>query len=119
MEFLSPLELAVLDVIGLQVPEAAAALVGPTANVRVIARKNTGAGLYTTLDASHPLPLKGVASPLGDVGATIAGLQHGMGFLLWLRDGYIHRLEGYSYDESTSDIDFERVAFGAVGSRKR
>ena len=38
-----------------------------------------------------------------------------MGVLLWLRDGYIHRLEGYSYGESTSGIDFERVAFGAVG----
>jgi len=34
-----------------------------------------------------------------------------MGFVLWLEDGYVDCLEGYSYDESTTDIDFERVGF--------
>jgi hypothetical protein len=114
MEVLSPLEQAVLDAIALQVPELADALAG---QVRVTARENTGAGFYTKLDVSRRSPIKGVASPLGDVGATVVGLQHGMGFLLWLRDGHIHQLEGYSYEESTSGIDFERVAFGAVGPR--
>lgn len=42
-----------------------------------------------------------------------------MGFLLWLQAGHIHRLEGYSYEESTSGIDFEQVAFGALGPRTR
>jgi hypothetical protein len=37
-----------------------------------------------------------------------------MGFLLWLRNGYIYQLEGFSYQESTSGIDFEKVAFGAI-----
>jgi hypothetical protein len=54
---------------------------------------------------------------LGDIGANVVGLEHGMGFLLWLRDGHVHKLEGFSYGESTSDIDFERVGFGAVGPR--
>jgi hypothetical protein len=39
------------------------------------------------------------------------GLQHGMGFILWLRDGYAERLEGYSYGESTSSVDLERADF--------
>jgi hypothetical protein len=117
MEMLSPLEQAVLDAIALQVPEAADALAGQQGQVRVTARKNTGAGFYTTLDVSRGSPIKGVASPLGDVGATVTGLQHGMGFLLWLQDGHIHKLEGYSYGESTSGVDFERVTFDALGPR--
>ncbi|WFU78336.1 hypothetical protein QA645_27830 [Bradyrhizobium sp. CIAT3101] len=117
LEVLSSLEQAVLDAMALQVPELAGALDGQQPKVRVTARENTGAGFYTTLDVSQRSPIKDVASPLGDVGATIAGLRHGMGFMLWLRDGQIHRLEGYSYEESTSAIDFERVGFGAVGPR--
>jgi hypothetical protein len=116
MEVLSALEQAVLDAIALQVPEVADAFAGPQVKVRVTARKNTGAGFYTTLDVSPRSPVDGVASPVGNVGAAIAGLEHGMGFLLWLRDGHIHKLEGYAY-EDTSGIDFERVAFGAVGRR--
>lgn len=114
MEILSSLEQAVLDAIALQVPEVADALAGQ--QVQVTARQNTGAGFYTTLDVSHRSPIEGVASPVGDVGATIAGLQHGVGFLLWLRNGHIHKLEGYAY-EDTSGIDFEQVAFGTVGPR--
>jgi hypothetical protein len=116
MEILSPLEQAVLDAIALQVPEVAKALAGQQGQVRVTARQNTGSGFYTTLDVSRGSPIKGVASPLGDVDATVAGLQHGMGFILWLRDGHIHKLEGYSY-EDTSGVDFERVEFGIVGPR--
>jgi len=118
MEVLSPLEQAVLDAIALQVPELADAFAIQQGKVRVTARENTGAGFYTTLDVSHSSPMiQGVASPLGDVGAAVVGLEHGMGFLLWLRNGHIHQLEGFSYGESTSGIDFKRVAFGAVGPR--
>jgi hypothetical protein len=48
-----------------------------------------------------------------------SGLSTEWDFFLWLREGNIHRLEGYSYEESTSGIDFEQVAFGAVGPRTR
>jgi hypothetical protein len=34
-----------------------------------------------------------------------------MGFILWLKEGYVDCLEGYSYDESTVEIVFERVGF--------
>jgi hypothetical protein len=34
-----------------------------------------------------------------------------MGFVLWLENGYAKCLEGYSYEESTVDIDFERIGF--------
>ncbi len=35
----------------------------------------------------------------GDVKADINGLKHGAGFLLYVNDGAIDCLEGYSYDE--------------------
>lgn len=117
MDVLSPLEQAVLDAIALQVPEVADALASQRGPMRVTARENTGAGFYTTFDVSGSAPIKAGSSKLGDVGATVAGLRHGMGFLLWLQDGHIHLLEGYSYGENTSGVDFERVAFGTVGQR--
>lgn len=105
MEDISPLEQAVLNAIARQVPELAVAL-AQLEEIKVTGRRNTGAGFYTTFEISPASAVKGVASPLGRVGTTVAGLEHGMGFLLWLRDGYIHELEGFSYEESTSTIDF-------------
>jgi hypothetical protein len=39
----------------------------------------------------------------GDVGATIEGVNHGAGFLIFVRDGYLKFLEGYTYDEPWPD----------------
>ncbi len=35
----------------------------------------------------------------GDVIATVEGLKNGAGFLLWVKNGLIHMLEVYSYEE--------------------
>lgn len=43
--------------------------------------------------------------------ARVDGITHGMGFILWLSDGYAKCLEGYSFEESTTAIDFESVVF--------
>ena len=118
MENLYPLERAVLEAIARQVPDYSNALSRQLTQARVIGRKNTGVGFYTTVDISSDDRVCGVTSPIGDVGATVDHLQHGMGFLLWLKEGRIHELEGYSYaGESTSDLDFERVHFETVGPR--
>lgn len=34
-----------------------------------------------------------------------------MGFILWLREGYAHQLEGYSFGENTTGILLEQAAF--------
>jgi hypothetical protein len=44
-------------------------------------------------------------------GARIDGLVDGMGFILWFKEGYADCLEGYCYEESTTMIALERVAF--------
>jgi hypothetical protein len=35
----------------------------------------------------------------GDVAAQVDGLKHGAGFLLYVMDGMLDAIEGYSYDE--------------------
>src|SRR5690348_3235351 len=67
----------------------------------VASRRMTGAGFFTDFAVSpaarrlpNPAPLK-----LGDVNATAAGVARGLGFLLYIDDGALSRLEGYTYDE--------------------
>jgi hypothetical protein len=40
---------------------------------------------------------------IGDVHATVGGLQHGAGFVLFINKGRLDILEGYSYDEPWPD----------------
>ena len=40
----------------------------------------------------------------GTVSAQIPGLSYGMGFILWVKDGMIQSLEGYSYDEDLPEV---------------
>jgi hypothetical protein len=116
MDRLFELERVVLRAISRQVPECAGALDLDQLQVRVLSRENTGAGFFTTI-AVASAPTAGLKSPVGDVGANVEGLKNGMGFLLGLDNGLPHKLEGYSYAESTSGLDFERVAFSDVGPR--
>jgi hypothetical protein len=69
---------------------------------RVASREFTGVGFYTTLEVPSDAPPAAVRSgrmTLGDVTATIDGLNHGAGFVLWIEDGVLRELEGFSYDE--------------------
>jgi hypothetical protein len=67
----------------------------------VAKREFTGAGVFVTFsvpETAPQLPQKDSFS-FGDVGADIHGLQHGAGFVLWVREGVLDFLEGYTYDE--------------------
>jgi len=81
------------------------------ASAAVTRRENTGAGFYTDFEVERTSPPTIEHGPLGGPEAKIDGLEHGMGFLLWLANGYAKCLEGYCYDESTVGIDFEQVGF--------
>jgi hypothetical protein len=88
------------------------ALEGQLSAAVLVSRENTGAGFYTsfTVDRGSTVPVGGERLRNGPA-MRIDGLRHGMGFILWLKDGYAELLEGYSYGESTSEIDFERAGF--------
>jgi hypothetical protein len=70
-------------------------------NANVSRRELSGGGFYVhfALKSSMPKATKEASLRLGDVVATIEGLQHDAGFVLIVTDGYLDFLEGYSFDE--------------------
>jgi hypothetical protein len=70
---------------------------------RVKSREFTGVGFMTELDL--PADVERVRlckheTKVGGVVAATGGLEHGAGFVLYLKDGLLDALEGYSYDET-------------------
>lgn len=115
---LSDLERAALAAIADQNPDQSQALREQIASATVAARENTGAGFYTRLAVAGGSKMSAAASPLGDVGVEIEGLEHGMGFLLWIRDGVAETLEGYTHAGSLSDLDLTTLRFAKFGPRR-
>ena len=69
-------------------------------------RTNTGAGFYTTFTIPEDIPRVSDEFPavksrfcFGDVDASLPELKAGAGFLIWVIDGYLNQLEGYTYGE--------------------
>ncbi|MGH6856058.1 MAG: hypothetical protein ACRECP_00045 [Methylocella sp.] len=69
--------------------------------MRVKERKMTGVGFFTRFSMPDDVPkLPDEASfQIDDVSADINGISHGAGFLLFVKQGAIYKLEGYTYDE--------------------
>jgi len=66
----------------------------------VVKRELTGFGFYTTFSVPGDIPqVSGANAKLGDVVGEIEGLRDGAGFLLYIVNGVIDMLEGYSFDE--------------------
>jgi hypothetical protein len=78
-------------------------------------RERTGVGFFTTLDVDRSVaePVDLGSARVGDVVAEMEGLGHGAGFLLMIEVGYLHQLEGYSYDERWPD-EVERFSLAYV-----
>jgi hypothetical protein len=105
---LAPLERAVIESLVSRDEPGYDELRRQLVSCRVRSREMTGVGFYTTLevDPSAPTAPASVGNPLGqgrgfpdDVCADLEGLQHGTGFVLWLADGRLETLEGFTYDE--------------------
>ncbi|MCL1987266.1 MAG: hypothetical protein FWG64_04765 [Firmicutes bacterium] len=68
---------------------------------KIVSREFTGVGFFTEFEISDK-SLKLDKSPnltLGTISAEIKGLNFGMGFVLFVNDGLIATLEGYTYSE--------------------
>ena len=108
----TPLEQAVLTAICEMHSADRATLEAQLSTATLSNRENTGAGFYTrfAVERTSSAALSGERSRAGPE-TKIDGLDHGMGFILWLKDGYADCLEGYSYAESTTDIILEAIGF--------
>lgn len=67
---------------------------------RLASRTQTGAGFFLTFHVPIDAPgVKVKDFQFGDVNAIVNDLQHGAGFVVFVRNGRLDTLEGYSYDE--------------------
>ncbi len=108
----TPLEQAVLTAICEMYSSDQAALEAQLSTATLLSRENTGAGFYTrfAVERAASAALTGERSRAGPE-TKIDGLRHGMGFILWLKEGYADCLEGYSYGESITGLALEAVGF--------
>jgi len=112
MRALWPIERAVLDATGQDYPQFAEALNRQAELARVTDFENTGAGFFSTVVVSPEAPPLQAKSPLDGAYGDVVGIEHGMGFVVFLEGGLLSLIEGYCHgDGPTKDIDFEHVAF--------
>ena len=101
MKGLNQLEQSVLDMLLEGDHPALVGLRAQAAEARLASHENTGVGFFCEFSVSPAA--RGSIEPsdfeLNDVDAQIDGLEHGAGFILFVRDGVLDLLEGYSYDE--------------------
>jgi len=108
----TPLERAILLAICEMYPADRAALEGQLSTAIVLRRENTGAGFYTrfSIERSSDMAIGGKRLR-GGPAAKIDGLELGIGFILWLTEGYADCLEGFCYEGSTTGIALHRAGF--------
>lgn len=71
----------------------------------VASREYTGVGFFThfAVDSTSPRLPAAQRITLGDVKVEVPRLKHGAGFVLFIQQGAIHGLEGFTYDETWPD----------------
>jgi hypothetical protein len=74
-------------------------------SAKIINREFTGVGFFTDFEIQDKT-LKIENNPnfeLGNIQAQLKKIEYGVGFVLFIRDGFITFLEGYTYDEPWPD----------------
>jgi len=82
-------------------------------------REYTGHGFYTYFSIPDNIEkLNNKNFQFGDVGANIEGLCNGVGFLLFITNGKLDFLEGYTYGEEFP-IDIKKYDLFYITDKKR
>ena len=98
---LTSLERAVIDLLLTEQGEPNDTIRLQVKNANIANRELTGVGFFTkfelpvTSSVRRDLP----NCTISGVEAELPGLKHGAGFLLFIRDGVVSQLEGFTYDE--------------------
>ncbi len=97
---LTDIERAVLDMLLAGDHPALATLRQQLATSDIRSRDYTGVGFFTEFSVPQTAPL--LEGPqnfrLSDVSATLSGVEHGAGFILFVQEGRIDFLECFTYD---------------------
>ena len=96
---LTPLEKAVVDALLDKQGDPFDTARQQLAHATVTKREFTGVGFFTEFAIAEDAPVRRDLpdATLGNAGAELPGLQHGAGFLLFIRGGVVTMLEGYTY----------------------
>jgi hypothetical protein len=113
MSDFTQMEAAVLDAIFSETPAMSSVLARQLHRATVTKRENTGGGFFTNIAVSEDAPRVECPKVLGyATHARVEGLEHGLGFVLFMEDGKLHLLEGYAYGpESTASLDLDNLSF--------
>lgn len=107
------LELAALHSIFSETPALTSDLERQLAAATVIERENSGGGFFTRIAVPDGTPRVTSPKVLGyDTQAQVDGLEFGFGFVLFMKNGYLHLLEGYAHGpENTASLDLKSLKF--------
>jgi hypothetical protein len=98
---LNPLEIHILSKLLLGDDFVLEILRNQFRHILVRSRENTGVGFFTNF--SVPPEIERIPNRrslhLSDVNATASNVAHGIGFVLFVCDGALEMLEGFTYDE--------------------
>jgi hypothetical protein len=100
MNNLYPIEAAALSRLLSGEGETAVRLRRQLEKARIIGREFTGSGFFVDFDVDPALALPGAVSlTLDNAHADVPGLDGGLGFLLFVRQGLVRTLEGFTYGD--------------------
>lgn len=107
------LEIAALQAIFLETPELAPGLQRQLEEAVVVKREISDGGFFTTIAVADDAPAINCPSVLGyATHARLACLEHGINFVLFIDDGRLQMLEGFTWGpESTFDLDLADLQF--------
>jgi hypothetical protein len=112
MRPLWPIEQEVLEITAAEYPSSAEAFRQQIRTARVVRFENSGAGFFSTIEVAGDAPVIPEESPLSGAYGNVTGIEHGMGFIVFLEDGRISMVEGYCNGSGpTTDIDFSQAVY--------
>ena len=108
MNKLSPLEAAAGAAIAAQIDiDGDTKLLAQLLTARITSRDFTGVGFFTEFDVDRTLPPSNVKeSPGGWIRSLVGPKHYPLEFMLYVREGFAHMIEAYSYGDGFGDLDF-------------
>jgi hypothetical protein len=112
MRLLWPIERQALEITAGGYPASAEALRQQIDTAQVVSFRNSGAGFFSNLMVAADVLLLTEKSPLNGAYGNVLGIEHGMGFIVFLKDGRLSMIEGYCNGPvSTAEIDFSCAVY--------
>ncbi|WP_010219256.1 hypothetical protein [Sphingomonas sp. PAMC 26621] len=87
MRLLWPIEREVLEITAAEYPASSEGIRRQIDTARVIGFENSGAGFFSNLAVADDAPVLSETSPLSGAYGSVLGIEHGMGFIVFLKDG--------------------------------